>query len=255
MGDNARVLVVLSGGLDSTTLAYHLEAQGWRVSAVSFDYGQLHAQREIACAQRHSAGRGWSHELVDLSRPLGNLLQSALTGHADVPEGHYAEESMKATVVPNRNAIMMSIACGIAVSHNIPYIATAVHAGDHPVYPDCRPEFIAVLSEALRLGNEGFAGIQAPFVSSNKNWIAQRAVDLDVNIAGTWSCYKGGEKHCGRCGTCVERMEALWSCTYPGGEQPSKDTHVSLQHRLDFVFPDDQYEDNTYWMQALEGAK
>jgi 7-cyano-7-deazaguanine synthase len=248
---SSKVLVVLSGGLDSTTLAYDLEVKGWRVSAVSFDYGQTHGQQEIACAQRHAMARQWSHEVVDLSK-LGTLLQSSLTGHADVPEGHYADENMKATIVPNRNAIMLSIATGIAVSHGIPYVATAVHAGDHPIYPDCRGDFITALSEAFRLGNAPkFTGIMAPFINRDKNWIAQRAVDLTININGTYSCYKGGSKHCGRCGTCVERMEAIWSTSL----YTDLDTGDITEQRLEALFPPSKYEDNTFWMTALEGAK
>jgi 7-cyano-7-deazaguanine synthase len=241
MSDNARVLVVLSGGLDSTTLAYHLEAQGWRISAVSFDYGQKHGWRELQYAKEHATINGWSHNVVRMNF-LGDLLKSALTGHEDVPEGHYAEENMKATIVPNRNAIMMSVATGLAVSQNIPYIATAVHAGDHPIYPDCRGEFIAALSEAFRLGNEGFQGIMAPFVNWDKTGIAQRAVDIGVDINNTWSCYKGGQKHCGKCGTCVERMEALWATNlyiYRDGTD-----------RSEMLFPASQYEDTTFWMEA-----
>jgi 7-cyano-7-deazaguanine synthase len=253
MSDNARALVVLSGGLDSTTLAYDLQKKGYRISAVSFDYGQRH-KVELQYAALHCKRQNWSHEIVDLS-PLATLLQSALTGHADVPEGHYAADNMKATIVPNRNAIMLSLACGIAVSHRIPWIATAVHGGDHVIYPDCRPEFIGSMSLALTLGNENFEGILAPYMHVDKNFIAQRAVDLGYPFNSTWSCYKGGLKHCGRCGTCVERMEALWSCHFRGGERPATDDQVPLEDRLDFVFPPDLYEDNHYWMKALEAAE
>jgi 7-cyano-7-deazaguanine synthase len=241
-----KVLVVMSGGLDSTTLAYDLEHRGYEVSTVTFDYGQRHGQKEIRCAQLHSAGNGWNNQLVDMSF-IGQILESSLTGHSDVPEGHYAAENMKATIVPNRNAIMMSIATGIAVSRDIPYIATAVHGGDHFIYPDCRPEFINELSHAFTLGNEGFKHILAPYARYDKNFIAQRAVDLDYNWRGTWSCYKGGAVHCGKCGTCVERMEALWSST-AGSELEGID-------RIGYLFPPSEYEDSTYWMKALEDAK
>jgi 7-cyano-7-deazaguanine synthase len=243
MTDN-RALVVLSGGLDSTTLAYDLQQVGYRVSAVSFNYGQRH-NKELEFARYHAEFNGWSHEVVDISF-LGTLLQSSLTGHADIPEGHYAADNMRSTVVPNRNAIMMSIATGIAVSHNIPFIATAVHGGDHFIYPDCREPFIRTLSQAFRFGNESFAGILAPYINHDKNYIAQRAVNL-YNWTETWSCYKGGERHCGKCGTCVERMEALWSTDYA--------RELSQEARLATLFPLFEYEDNTYWMQALEEAK
>lgn len=172
---------------------------------------------------------------------LALALKSSLTGHSEVPEGHYAADNMKATIVPNRNAIMMSLACGIAVSEDIPFIATAVHGGDHFIYPDCRKEFIVSLSQSLALGNEGFTGILAPYVDLDKNYIAQRAVDLGYDFEKTWSCYKGGSRHCGKCGTCVERMEAIHSTTYmPIGKE-----------RVSALFPISLYENNTYWMEAL----
>jgi 7-cyano-7-deazaguanine synthase len=237
----------MSGGLDSTTLAYDLQSKGWNVSAVSFDYGQRHVG-ELSYARFHAERESWSHEIVEMPQ-MASLLQSSLTGHAEVPEGHYAADNMKATIVPNRNAIMMALATGIAVSHDIPYIATAVHGGDHFIYPDCRPEFISMLGEAFRLGNEGFMGIMAPYSNYDKNYIAQRAVDLGYPFNMTWSCYKGGVKHCGKCGTCVERMEALWSCHFRG------DKEESHEERLNWIFPSDLYEDNHFWMQALEDAK
>lgn len=250
---SSNVLVVMSGGLDSTTLAYDLEAKGWKVGAVSFDYGQRH-RKELIFAREHAMARGWEYDQVDMSA-LQESLVSALTGNQPIPEGHYAADTMKATIVPNRNAIMMSLACGIAVSRDIHYIATAVHGGDHFIYPDCRPGFINLLSGAFHEGNEGFKGILAPYVDHDKNYIAQRAVDLGYDYNRTWSCYVGGQKHCGKCGTCVERMEALWSCTLPGKETPAEDNHVPLSDRLEFVFPSELYADNTYWMKALEEAK
>jgi 7-cyano-7-deazaguanine synthase len=244
---SSKVLVVMSGGLDSTTMAYDLESQGWTVEAISFDYGQRHAQSELACAQWHARQQQWEHDIIRM-REMQEHLVSALTGAGPVPEGHYAADTMKATIVPNRNAIMMSIATGIAVSRDIPFIATAVHGGDHFIYPDCRGDFITALSVAFRLGNEGFLGIQAPYVGVDKNFIAQRAVDLDYNYEKTWSCYKGGQKHCGRCGTCVERMEAIWSTTASAHLHPSHD-------RAEVLFPPELYEDNTYWIQALQEAR
>jgi 7-cyano-7-deazaguanine synthase len=253
---DSRVLVVLSGGLDSTTLAYDLQSRGWKVDAISFDYGQKHG-KELEFAKAHAHMNNWDHVVVDMTN-IGHLLSSALIDDMrDVPEGHYAAENMKATIVPNRNAIMMAIACGVAVSNNIPYIATAVHGGDHFIYPDCRPEFITALSHTFALGNEGFVGIQAPFIRLDKNYIAQRAVDLDYDWEKTWSCYKGGAKHCGKCGTCVERMEAIWSTT--ATSDPDADTLLEGEEfnawRRSILFPPSLYEDNKYWIKALEGAK
>lgn len=246
MSDNVRALVVMSGGLDSTTLAYDLQEQGYRVSAVSFNYGQKHS-KELEFAAAHAHLNGWQHDTIDLSDMAGRLRSALLDESTDIPEGHYAADNMKATIVPNRNAIMLSIACGIAVSRTIPWIATAVHGGDHFIYPDCRPEFINELSHAFTLGNEGFMHILAPYSRKDKNYIAQRAVDLAYDYDKTWSCYKGGAKHCGKCGTCVERMEAIWSTTAAAQMHPSTD-------RAAVLFPLSLYEDNTYWIKALEEA-
>ena len=240
-----KVLCVVSGGLDSITMAYDLRSKGWEVSTVSFDYGQRH-RKELDYAVYHAGGNHWRHDIVDLHN-LAGLLNSALTGYSSIPEGHYAAENMKATIVPNRNAILLSVACGIAVSRGARYIATAVHGGDHYIYPDCRPDFLTRLSAAFEMGNPNFKGIVAPYIDKDKNYIAQRAVYLDYDWRRTWSCYKGGDKHCGRCGTCVERMEALWS------------THLhrdDMGHsvRRDFLFPENLYEDNTYWEQVTENA-
>ena len=249
-----KVLVVMSGGLNSTTLAYDLQDQGYQISTVSFDYGQRHSDLELARATYHARGNGWQYDVVNL-RDVGGRLKSALLIDGDVPEGHYAAESMKATIVPNRNAIMLSMACGIAVSRGVPYIATAVHGGDHFIYPDCRPEFIQSLSLAFACGNEEFDAILAPYLDKDKSYIAQKAVDLDYEWQSTYSCYKGGEKHCGRCGTCVERMEALWSCTFKDDVPLYKQSEEQKLIRLNWIFPESEYEDNTYWMTALEGAK
>lgn len=228
-----KVLVVMSGGLDSTTLAYDLQSRDYYVEVVSFDYGQRH-KRELQDAAWHAGVNGWRHDIIDIST-MQSQLTSALTYGGDVPEGHYAADNMKATIVPNRNAIMLSLSCGIAVARGIPLIATAVHGGDHFIYPDCRPEFVSHLSLALEKGNEGFHGILAPYIMKDKNYIAKRAVELGRSYGyvweNTWSCYKGGSKHCGKCGTCVERMEALHSAGVT----------LSTLH----------YEDINYWREVI----
>jgi 7-cyano-7-deazaguanine synthase len=207
------VVTTLSGGLDSVTLAHALTADGHDVVALSFDYGQRHAkelEHAALCAQRLGA----SHHVVDL-RSVGALLTgSALTDRAvDVPEGHYTDASMAATVVPNRNAIMLSVAVGVAVARGAAAVATAVHAGDHAIYPDCRPEFIDAIEHEARVANEGFIAegfrVLAPFLHLAKDEIVRRGAALGVPFDETWSCYLGGELHCGRCGTCVERREAF----------------------------------------------
>jgi 7-cyano-7-deazaguanine synthase len=207
------VVTTLSGGLDSTTLAYELAAEGHDLVALSFDYGQRHA-KEVEFAARTAGRLGAEHHLVDL-RTVGPLLSgSALTsGDIEVPEGHYTDESMAVTVVANRNAIMLSIAVGAAVARGAEAVAAAVHAGDHTVYPDCRPEFIEAIQHEARVANEGFIAegfeVRAPFLGLGKDEIVRRGAALGVPFEDTWSCYVGGEVHCGRCGTCVERREAF----------------------------------------------
>lgn len=207
------VVTTLSGGLDSVTLAYALTQDGADLVALSFDYGQRHA-KEIDFAARCADRLGADHHVVDL-RSVGTLLTgSALTDRSvDVPEGHYTDVSMAATVVPNRNAIMLSVAVGVAVARGADAVATAVHAGDHAVYPDCRPAFIDAAEREAQIANEGFIKdsfrFLAPYVDVTKGEIVRRGAALDVPFAQTWSCYLGGARHCGRCGTCVERREAF----------------------------------------------
>jgi 7-cyano-7-deazaguanine synthase len=208
-----RVVTTVSGGLDSVTLAHVLADEGHELVALSFDYGQRHA-KEIGFAARCAARLGADHRVVDL-RSVGALLTgSALTDDAvAVPEGHYTDASMASTVVANRNAILLSVAVGAAVARGAGAVATAVHAGDHAVYPDCRPEFIAAIEHEARVANEGFIAdgfrVLAPFVGVGKDEIVRRGAAVGVPFAETWSCYVGGAEHCGRCGTCVERREAF----------------------------------------------
>ncbi len=207
------VVTTLSGGLDSVTLAHVLAAEGHDLVAVSFDYGQRHA-KEIDFAARAAARLGADHRVVDL-RSVGALLTgSALTDDAvAVPEGHYTDATMASTVVANRNAIMLSVAVGVAVARGAGAVATAVHAGDHAIYPDCRPEFIAAIEHEARVANEGYIAegfrVLAPFVAVGKDEIVRRGAAIGVPFAETWSCYVGAAEHCGRCGTCVERREAF----------------------------------------------
>lgn len=224
-------VIALSGGMDSTVLAAHYIDAGHRIIAVSVDYGQRHA-RELHAAREvgwHYRDAFEAHHFVDLSalRPL--LAGSALTDAAvGVPEGHYADESMRATVVPNRNAILANVLIGAAVAAGAQTVGLGVHAGDHAVYPDCRPQFIDTLNALAAVACEGFAPptVQAPFVHISKTEIARRGHDLGAPFALTWSCYKGGSAHCGRCGTCVERAESFRDAgvadptVYLGGTQP-----------------------------------
>jgi len=221
-----RSVTIFSGGLDSTVLVYYLKEAGYEQTLLSFDYGQRH-RTELDRAAATAEDLNLEHHVVSL-RDLTKLLapsDSSLVSARPVPHGHYEAESMKSTVVPNRNAIMLSIAWGHAVAIGATVVATAVHAGDHAIYPDCRPEFLAALSAALQEGTEGFARpsliIHAPFRHSSKANIVEQGHHLGVQFENTWSCYDPQDAptrralsasafiHCGRCGTCVERKEAF----------------------------------------------
>jgi 7-cyano-7-deazaguanine synthase len=208
-----RAVAVLSGGLDSTTMAYSLRAQGYSIAAISFDYGQRH-RKELEFAEGISSDLGASWTLIDLhAAGLTSVLGgSALTDDTvTVPDGHYADESMRITVVPNRNAIMLSIACALAVTRDAKAVAFGAHTGDHFIYPDCRPEFVRAFAAMVNLAVEGLASIDilAPFLSMTKAEIVTLGNELGVPFERTWSCYKGGALHCGTCGTCYERREAF----------------------------------------------
>lgn len=203
-------IAVVSGGMDSTVLAHLSRSVYERVDLLSVDYGQRH-RKELGFAAASAVALRCHHDIVNL--PVRSMLQgSALTDDTvDVPHGHYAEDTMAITVVPNRNAMLISVAYGIAVSRGAEAVLVGVHAGDHFVYPDCRPEFIRALDLALRIGNEGVGEVrlEAPFVHHSKADIARLGAALGVDWTSTWSCYEGGDVHCGRCGTCVERQEAF----------------------------------------------
>jgi 7-cyano-7-deazaguanine synthase len=196
--------------MDSTVLLYHLHSQGYDVKALSVDYGQRH-RKELDSARTICRMLGITHEVADL-RGITHLLKgSSLTdSEIDVPEGHYAEESMKVTVVPNRNMIMLSVAIGYAISLGANFVAYGAHAGDHVIYPDCRPEFASAVNTAAMLADWHQVELLRPFIRLTKAEIAKRGTELNVPFDQTWSCYKGGERHCGRCGTCVERAEAFY---------------------------------------------
>lgn len=219
---NKKTVAVYSGGLDSTTMIYDARARGYEVvKAVSFNYGQRH-KKELDFAQNMCKDLNIPHVIIDLwASGLTDALSSSetsllSTSETDVPEGNYAEENMKSTVVPNRNMIMISIAGAIAVAEKAGSVMLGVHAGDHFVYPDCRPGFATFAAAALYFGNEDFGELDkfpdnllTPYIDHTKEDIAYNAFTLGVPIDCTWSCYKGGLKHCGRCGTCVERLEAI----------------------------------------------
>ena len=226
-----KTIVVCSGGLDSVTLAYKVAAEHKLHSLISFDYGQRH-KKELDFAARTARDLGVKHHIVDLTSVGALLGGSSLTSdEIDVPDGHYAQETMRITVVPNRNAIMLAVAFGAAASAGADAVATAVHGGDHFIYPDCRPDFINAFGAMQNHALDGVKDVSlyTPFVHVSKADIALEAGRLGVPIDLTWSCYKGHDTHCGRCGTCVERREALeLACV--------KDPTV--------------YQDREYWKQA-----
>lgn len=202
--------VVCSGGLDSVSLAHVLAAQGNLSRLVSFDYGQRH-RKELDSASACATRLNVPHHVIDLRSVGASLTGSALTDDVDVPDGHYAEETMRVTVVPNRNAIMLTIAYGIAAAQGDDHVATAVHGGDHFIYPDCRPAFTEAFDAMQQAALDGYADIRlyTPFVHLTKADIVKAGQAANTPFDLTWSCYKGGEHHCGRCGTCVERREAF----------------------------------------------
>lgn len=205
-----KTLVVCSGGLDSVTLAYQVAQEQQLIGLLSFDYGQRH-RREIEFAALAATRLGVAHRVLDITA-IGKLLSSSLTDDAtDIPEGHYTADNMASTVVPNRNAIMLTIAFGLADSMGAEAVGIAVHGGDHFIYPDCRPEFIQSFAtmQALALGQDSAISLYSPYLTISKGEIAKRAVKYHVPIHETWSCYNGQALHCGRCGTCVERLEAV----------------------------------------------
>ena len=202
-----KAVLVYSGGLDSTTLLY--EYKDSIALAVSFDYGSKHNKPELEYAALNCKRLGIRHLVIPLEF-MGKYFRSdLLIGGGDIPEGSYADENMKSTVVPFRNGIMLSIAAGLAESYELDTIMLANHSGDHAIYPDCRPEFIEGMAAAVEAGTYNGVKVVSPYCNMTKREIALRGRELGVDFSLTYSCYKGGEKHCGKCGTCVERKEAL----------------------------------------------
>ena len=203
------VIVLLSGGMDSVAAFYEAMSQHKVVAAISFDYGAKHNHKELPFAAHHCRKFNIEHRVIPLTF-VGELFKSDLlkSGGA-IPDGHYEEQTMKSTVVPFRNGIMLSIAAGFAESKDATGLVIAAHAGDHAIYPDCREDFMKAMADAIRLGTYKGIKLLRPFITMTKADIASRGQALGVDFARTWSCYKGGTLHCGTCGTCVERREAF----------------------------------------------
>jgi 7-cyano-7-deazaguanine synthase len=200
-------LIIISGGMDSVTMLY--EYKDDIALAVSFDYGANHSAKEIPFARLHCERLGIKHIVIPLQFIHDYFKSSLLEGADAIPEGHYSDENMKSTVVPFRNGIMLSIACGMAESYGLQRVMIANHFGDHAIYPDCRTSFIDSMNETMIRGTFKHIKLWAPYTTIDKTEIALHGKKLGINYAETWSCYKGRDKHCGKCGTCVERREAL----------------------------------------------
>ena len=231
---DVKTIVICSGGLDSVILAHKVAKEHNLTGLISFDYGQRHKKElefAAACAKRLNV----PHSMIDISDVGAALSGSALTDDVDVPDGHYAEDTMKVTVVPNRNAMMLSIAYCIASAQKADAVAAAFHGGDHFIYPDCRPAFVESFEAMQNHALEGLSEIKlyTPFINQTKADIAAEGARLDAPFIETWSCYKGGAQHCGRCGTCVERREAF--------------------HLAKLKDPT-EYDDPDYWRNTIEKA-
>lgn len=202
-------VVLLSGGMDSVCALYHAHAL-WQINcALSFDYGAKHNRKELPMAAWHCRQLGLEHKVLQLDFIDRTFSSTLLQSGGYVPDGHYTDKVMQQTVVPFRNGIMLSIAAGFAESRQADAIVIAAHSGDHPIYPDCRNDFLSTMEKAIQLGSYAPAIILRPFVNMSKTEILQRGMALNVDFSRTWSCYKGGTVHCGTCGTCVERREAF----------------------------------------------
>ena len=200
-------VLIYSGGVDSTTMLY--EFRDRIAVALSFHYGSNHNDKELAFARLHCERLGIKHIVISLDF-IGKMFHSSLLEGADkIPEGNYDDENMRSTVVPFRNGIMLSVAAGLAESEGLREVMMANHAGDHAIYPDCRPGFVKAMSEAIQNGTYEGIEIDAPYTGLKKADIARRGKNLGIHYEETWSCYKGGEHHCGKCGTCQERIEAF----------------------------------------------
>ena len=200
-------VIIVSGGMDSITLLHERHEE--IALGISFDYGSNHNSREIPFARMHCQRLGIKHIVIPLDFMSVYFRSSLLDGADAIPEGHYEDANMKSTVVPFRNGIMLSIACGIAESNGLSRVFIANHGGDHAIYPDCRSEFIKAMDAAMSAGTYAHINIEAPYTEITKTDIALIRKAIGLDYTETWSCYKGGNVHCGKCGTCVERQEAL----------------------------------------------
>jgi len=211
MKKNKKAIIIFSGGMDSTTLLYYLLNKGYELEAISYDYGQKH-KKELDCAKQICKDLNIKHDIIDISF-IGKHINSSLTqDDQEIPEGHYESKNMESTVVHHRNLMMMTIANAIGLSRGITDIAYAAHAGDHIIYPDCTPSFASSAEITLNISSGKQVKIIRPFIDIDKTDILRIGLNLKVPYEKTWSCYKGNKLSCGKCGTCVERLEAFEKC-------------------------------------------
>lgn len=203
-----KVVVIFSGGMDSFTVLNRAIKDGKQVFPLTFDYGQRHV-KEIECASAVCKELGVEHKVIDISAINQLLAGSSLTDDIEIPEGHYEEESMKSTVVPNRNMILISLAVGYAVSVGASQVYYGAHSGDHAIYPDCRPEFVEKMNDVCQIANYEPVEIFSPYLNVDKTAILTDGLKMGLDYSKTWTCYNGREKACGKCGACQERLEAF----------------------------------------------
>ncbi len=203
-----KAVVIYSGGMDSFTILHRAYKEGYELYPLTFDYGQKHS-KEIRFAANVCEELGLSHRVIDITA-INQLLQSSsLTSAQDIPEGHYADDNMKSTVVPNRNMILLSLAIGYAVDIGANKVFYGAHSGDHAIYPDCRPEFVHAMNDVAKIANYEPVEIVTPYLNSDKIGILKDGLAMGLDYGKTWTCYNGREKACGKCGSCVERLEAF----------------------------------------------
>jgi len=203
-----KAVVIYSGGMDSFTLLNRVIKDGYDVYALTFNYGQKHV-KEVEVASTVCQQLNVPHKILDIS-PINQLMQSSsLVGDIDVPEGHYQADNMKSTMVPNRNMILLSLAIGYAVDIKASKVYYGAHAGDHAIYPDCRPEFVHAMNDVAQIANYEPITIETPYLNSSKGEILKDGLSMNLTYENTWTCYNGREKACGKCGACVERLEAF----------------------------------------------
>lgn len=205
---NDKAVVIYSGGMDSYTLLHQVRNEGLEPLPLTFNYGQRHV-REIDVAAKVCQQLGLSHQIIDLRAILPLISGSSLTDAIDIPEGHYADDNMKSTVVPNRNMILLSLAIGYAVSQGASAVYYGAHGGDHAIYPDCRPEFVSRMNAVAAVANYEAVAVHAPYLHWDKGQILAAGLAMGLDYRHSWTCYNGRERACGKCGSCVERLEAF----------------------------------------------